>query len=203
MISNLLQKHIPEKSIPYCHSLWQTSPFKFLVTKKRETKLGDYRYHYQHKSHTITVNGDLNPYTFLVTYLHEVAHLKTQILYGSKVKPHGSEWKAEFKKILDPVMSEEIFPQNVLIALKHYLVNPKASSCSDIDLLKALGTHDEQTHLQYLSDVSIGDTFRFNKKYYKKESLMRTRAVCKELKSGRKYYISEAAQVEVLQKSLF
>lgn len=203
MIASLFEKHLPAKSIAYCYRLWESSPFDFIVTKKRETKLGDYRYHYQQKKHTITVNGDLNKYTFLVTYLHEVAHLKAQIRYGGRIKPHGIEWKNEFKDLLLPVMHEEVFPENVLLALKNYLLNPKASSCSDIHLLKALGAHDEKTHLQFLSDISKGDTFRFNKKYYLKESTIRTRAICKELKSGKKYYISEAAQVEVFQKSLF
>lgn len=203
MIALLLQKHVPEKSIPYCYHLWQDSPFEFLVTKKRETKLGDYRFHYLYKTHTITVNGDLNKYTFLVTYLHEVAHQRAQVLYGGKIKPHGEEWKNEFKKILLPVMSEEIFPENVLKALKKYLLNPKASSCTDIHLLKALGAHDQETHLTFLSDVNKGETFRFNKKYYQKETTMRTRAICKELKSGKKFYISEGAQVEVMQKTLF
>ena len=101
------------------------------------------------------------------------------------------------------MMNETVFPENVLKALKTYLVNPKASSCTDLDLVKALGEHDQQTHLKYLSDVSMGDTFRFNKKYYQKENTIRTRAICKELKSGKKYYISEGAQVEVVQKSLF
>lgn len=203
MIFPLLEKHLPDKSIHYCYALWQEFPFNFQVTKKRETKLGDYRYHYLHKSHTITVNGDLNKYTFLVTYLHEVAHLKAQIGYGHKIKPHGVEWKNEFKKLLEPVMHEEVFPANVLGALQNYLLNPKASSCTDLNLLKALGQHDGKTHLQFLSDVGTGDTFRFNKKYYLKESTVRTRAICKDIKSGRKFYISEGAQVEVLQKSLF
>lgn len=203
MIEKIFDKHLPDKSISYCYELWRSHPFRFLVTKKRETKLGDYRYHYQHKSHTITVNGDLNKYTFLVTFLHEVAHLKAQVLYGSRIKPHGLEWKNEFKSLLYPVMTEEVFPENVLNALKNYLRNPKASSCTDIELLKALGEHDENNHLLFLSDVGRGDTFRFNKKYYIKESSIRTRAICKELKSGKKYYISEGAQVEVFQKSLF
>jgi SprT protein len=203
MIASLLQKHLPTNSIHYCYSLWQVYLFKFLVTKKRETKLGDYRYHFTEQNHTITINGDLNPYTFLVTYIHEVAHLKTQTLYGNKVKPHGTEWKSEFKKLLQPIMNEEVFPENILNALNKYLLNPKASSCTDLHLLKALGEHDENTHLKYLSDVKPGESFKFNKKYFVKESINRTRAICKDIKTGRKYYISQGAQVEIIQKTLF
>lgn len=204
MILPLLKKHLPVNAQNYCYHIWKSYPFNFKVTKKRETKLGDYRYHYSQKTHTITVNGDLNEYAFLVTYLHEVAHLRTHLQFGNKVKPHGTEWKNEFKKVLAPLMNEDVFPESLLTALKNYLVNPKASSCTDINLLKALGEFDQQKgFLKFLSEVNLGETFKFNKKYYVKESTMRTRAICKELDSGKKFYISEAAQVEVRQLSLF
>lgn len=203
MIRSVLEKYVPFPSIDYCVSLWEVFPFNFKVTKKRESKLGDYRFEPALKKHSITVNGDLNPFTFLVTYLHEVAHLRTQLQFGMKVKPHGEEWKNEFKKVLYPVMSEEIFPSDVLAALKVYLGNPKASSCTDINLLKALRTYDRKNDLSFLSDVQAGVTFKFNKKYFIKESVIRTRALCREVKTGRRFYIPEAAEVTVVQLALF
>ncbi|MBX9852347.1 MAG: SprT-like domain-containing protein [Cytophagaceae bacterium] len=203
MILPLLEKHIPSHSVSYCYSLWNNFKFNFQVTKKRATKLGDYRYYIAEESHTITVNGDLNKFTFLVTFLHEVAHLNVQLQYGNNIKPHGEEWKNEFKKLLVPVMNEETFPSGILQALKVYLVNPKASSCSDINLLKALSEHDAKKDLMFLSEIGKGATFCFNKKYFIKESIKRTRAICKEVKTGRRFYIPEAAQVELLQMSLF
>jgi hypothetical protein len=204
MILPLLQKHLPSSTVNYCYHIWKSYPFNFKVTKKRETKLGDYRYHYGDKTHTITINGDLNAYSFLVTYLHEVAHLRTQVLCGHKVKPHGKEWKEEFQKLLHPVSNDDVFPDTLLKAIHNYLQNPKASSCTDINLLKALGEFDnKEQNVLFLSDVAIGVTFKFNKKYYVKESTLRTRAICQEVKSGRKFYIPEAAQVEVKQLTLF
>jgi SprT protein len=203
MTTELLLNHLPENTVSYCYQLWIENHFKFIVTKKRETKLGDYRYHYIQKTHTITVNKDLNQYTFLVTYLHEVAHLTTQIKYGSKIKPHGQEWKNEFKILLEPLMSREFFPEKILDALKKYMTDPKASSCGDLNLLKALSEYDGNTHMTFLSEINQGETFRFNKKYFLKESIRRTRAICKDVKTGRKYFISEGAMVELLQKSLF
>jgi hypothetical protein len=203
MIRPVLQKYLPNSSVDYCVSLWEVSPFNFKVTKKRESKLGDYRYEFAQKKHSITVNGDLNPFTFLVTYLHEVAHLRTQLQHGGKVKPHGNEWKNEFKKLLYPLMSEEFFPASILLALKKYLANPKASSCTDIHLLKALRAFDTGKGLTFLSDIDSGVTFRFNKKYFIKESIVRTRALCREVKTGRRFYIPVAAEVEVVQLSLF
>lgn len=202
-IRTVLERYLPPQAVNYCVSQWEVFPFHFKVTKKRESKLGDYRYEYHEKKHSITVNGDLNPFTFLVTYLHEVAHLRTQLQFGSRVKPHGEEWKTEFQKLLIPVMSEDIFPPPVLTALHKYLRNPKASSCTDINLLKALRAFDEGNRLTFLSDVKMGVTFKFNKKYFVKENILRTRALCREVKSGRRFYIPEAAEVEVVQLALF
>jgi SprT protein len=200
---DILRKYLPEETVQYCYQLWEDQPFHFTVTRRRQTKLGDYRYSPQEKSHTITINYDLNKFSFLVTYIHEVAHLYTAISYGHRVKPHGNEWKDKFKELLHPLVQQRVFPENIESALSGYLVNPKASSCTDMELLKALGTYDNQQHFKYLSEVKIFETFSFNKKVFKKESVNRTRAICKDMTSGRKYYISEGALVEVLQKSLF
>jgi hypothetical protein len=54
----------------------------------------------------ITVNVNLNPYNFLVTYLHEVAHLEVYRQYKRRQPPHGKAWKTHFRLLLIPVMSE-------------------------------------------------------------------------------------------------
>jgi SprT protein len=202
-LQDILQKYLPEETVPYCYQLWEEHPFHFTVTKSRQSKLGDYRYSYQEKSHTITINYDLNKFSFLVTYLHEVAHLHTAISHGHRVKPHGHEWKDKFKKLLHPLLEKKVFPGNIESALGNYLLNPKASSCTDIHLLKALGSFDDQQHFKYLSEVNISETFSFNNKVFLKESVNRTRAICKEVASGKKYYVSQGALVEVLQTALF
>ncbi len=202
VFQNTIKRYVPEATVSYCSELWLLHEFRFIVKKKRATKLGDYSYNRLLNQHTITVNGDLNPYAFLITYLHEVAHLITSIRYGFRVKPHGEEWKASFKEVLYPILREEVFPSNVIAPLYDYIVNPKATSCSDMDLLKALGEHDEHK-LAFLSDVKLAETFRFNKKYFRKDSIVRTRAICTELGSNKKYYVPLAAQVEIMQTSLF
>ena len=127
----------------------------------------------------------------------------TGLEYGYRVKPHGEEWKSVFIKVLWPMMREEVFPQDVLTALSKYLRNPKASSCSDIDLIKCLSLYDENNKFQFLSDVKPEETFRFNNRVFVKEKVNRTRALCKEVGTNRKYYISQAAMVERLQTNLF
>jgi SprT protein len=202
VFENTILRYVPEATVRYCSELWLLYKFRFIIKKKRSSKLGDYTYNRLLQQHTITVNGDLNPYAFLITYLHEVAHLITGVRYGFRVKPHGEEWKASFKEVLYPVLKDDVFPPNVIPPLYDYISNPKATSCSDVDLLKALGEHDKHK-LAFLSDVKTGETFLFNKKIYRKENVMRTRAICTELSSARKYYIPQAAQVEILQTGLF
>jgi hypothetical protein len=204
LIYHSLKSRVPDQALDYCYRAWLEKPFKFIITRKRSTKLGDYRYTTVDKSHTITVNEDLNIYSFLVTYLHEVAHLRTTVNHGLKVKPHGEEWKFEFKVLMDPLLKEEIFPEVILQPLHKYIQNAKASSCTDADLLKALRLFDADSKELYLSNLALGDTFKFNKRMFKKLEIKRSRALCKDLENGKKYYISEMALIEqVGQLSIF
>lgn len=195
----IFQQYLPEQAVNYCAELWVKYGFHLNIKQKRATKLGDYRYDSRDKSHTISVNADLNPYSFLITYLHEVAHLTTQITYGSKVDPHGIEWKNEFKKIALPMVSPEVFPNQIIVALQRYFKNPKASSCSDPVLMKALHIFDVDNSATMLADVLHGKTFEFSGRIFKKESIQRTRVMCLELNTGRKYLISKAAFVKTNQ----
>lgn len=197
-IYNELAKHIPDNVIHYCFDLWKDLKFNFKITSSRSTKLGDYRYKGIDNSHTITINNDLNKYSFLITYLHEVAHLLTYSKYRNKVYPHGKEWKNNFKKILTPVLNDLVFPPDILEQLESYMANPKASSCSDHSLAKTLAKYDLPGSYIHLSDVPQGKSFRFNTKVYQMELSKRTRIVCKEVTTGKKYLISAIAKVELL-----
>lgn len=198
----IVSKYVPEATVRYSCELWLQYKFRFIVKKRRSSRLGDYSFDPQLKRHTVTVNGDQNPYAFLITYLHEVAHMMCALRYGFSVKPHGKEWKSCFKEIAYPVMTEDIFPPDVLVPLFDYISNPKATSCSDMDLLKALNAYDEHS-LSFLSDISIGTVFRFNNKIFRKDEVIRTRAICTEISTGSKFYVPESAQVEPIQTTLF
>ena len=189
-------KFVPASSVEYCVKLYQRLGFEFKIKKARQTKLGDYRYHPQSDKHTITVNNDLNPYAFLVTYLHEVGHLIAFKKYGRKIQPHGAEWKQCFKEVSEPMLNENVFHPNVLNALKKYFRNPKASSCSDPVLYQILKQFDEPNNKILLKEIPIGQSFSFNKKIYVKLEKKRTRSVCQEVKTNRKYVISDLAEVE-------
>lgn len=202
VFQNTIKRYVPEATVSYCSELWLLHKFRFIVKKKRSSKQGDYTFDRVLNQHTITVNGDLNSYSFLITYLHEVAHLITGVRCGFSVKPHGEEWKSSFREVLYPILREEVFPPDIIAPLYDYIGNPGATSCSDVDLLKALSQYDEHK-LAFLSEVKMTETFRFNKKIFRIDSIARTRALCTELSTKQKYYIPLAAQVEIMQTSLF
>lgn len=193
----IFKRFVPEPSAAYCLKLYEHFGFEFKIKKSRQTKLGDYRFT-PDKKHVITINNDLNPYAFLLTYLHEVAHLVTFNEYKNRVSPHGQEWKDAFKKISQPVLNEEIFPRLVLQAIQNYFKDPKASSCSDPILYNVLRKFDHPSDEVSLKSLKIGDKFDFNGRHFQKLEIKRTRSVCKEIKTGRKYLISQIASVKIL-----
>lgn len=196
---NLLNKHIPENAVHYAYDLWDRYPFDFKVTKKRNSKYGDYRFNPKDKSHTITINGDMNSFAFLLTYLHEVAHLIAFMNYGRKIAPHGKEWKRTFQEVINPVLSNLVFPDDILNVLQRHMLNPKATSASDPHLSVCLRKYDNTLGMIHLGEVHIGSIFKFNTRVFKKEAKRRTRILCQEINSGRKYLISQIALVENLQ----
>jgi SprT protein len=195
----VFERFVPEAAVSYCEKLWDYFGFEFKIKKSRQTKLGDYRYDPRSKKSTITINNDLNQYSFLVTYLHEVAHLYTFEKHGRKAAPHGKEWKMSFKKIAEQVLNERVFPSEILLALQNYFKDPKAASCSDPVLYNILRKYDGSSDFIPLSKVAVGSSFEFNGKSYRKLEKKRTRSVCLALESGRKYLISEIAQVKELE----
>lgn len=199
----ILQEHIPAAAVDYCFALWQESPFDLKLTRTRQTKVGDFTSNRTKARPRITLNHDLNPYIFLMTYVHEVAHLRVYLARGNRVEPHGEEWKSTFTDLMLPVMWENIFPEEILHELRRHMIHPKASSFADPILTQAFRKFDKDAH-QYvvLADVPEGSIFQFQGRYFKKGKLRRTRVICVELKSKKSYLVPVEAMVDNVQWSL-
>lgn len=196
-ISKALLKYVPEESVPYLIDLLFSQRVHFKVTKPRTTKHGDYRPEFKGKPHKITVNSNLNQYAFLLTTIHEFAHLTTHIKYGHFVKAHGKEWKSEFKRLLEPILDCGILPDDVEIALRNSLHNLKASTCTDNDLYRALMKYDDSNdNSVLLEQLNDQEYFRLGKRIFKRGRLQRTRFMCEEIETRRKYLVSRIALVE-------
>jgi SprT protein len=198
-----LRNHVPETSLDYCFALWRSSPFELKITRTRQTKVGDFTSRRDIKHPRITLNHDLNRYLFLVTYIHEVAHLYVYLKHGNRVDPHGDEWKNAFKHLMSPILKNSVFPDQILHLLQQHMSSPKASSFADADLTRAFRLFDKNaSQFACLSDLPEGSIFQFQHRYFKKGKLKRTRILCSEIKSKRNYLIPAEVLVSDVQLSL-
>lgn len=201
-INSILSNHLPAATVDYCFALWGQHPFELKLAKRRTSKVGDFSAP-RGRLPLITLNNDLNPYLFLLTYVHEVAHLFVHKKQGSRVDPHGREWKDEFKCLMQPLLSESAFPPEILHELKRHMADPKASSFADTALTNSLRKYDpEHSNSVQLSEIAEGSVFRLQGKYFKKGKLRRTRVVCREMKTKRLYLVPVDSLVGDVQLSL-
>ncbi len=198
----ILNTHIPTIAVEYCFTLWKEKPFELKITKSRQTKVGDFTSRRSKEHPRITLNNDLNPYLFLQTYVHEVAHLRVFIRFGNRVDPHGEEWRTTFTDLMMPLLWESVFPEEILHELRRHMINPKASSFADTALTQAFRKFDKNPQQTILSEVPEGSIFRLQNRYFKKGKLRRTRVLCRELKSKRDYLVPIDAVVSDVQLSL-
>jgi hypothetical protein len=203
-IYHLLKNKIPSTSLTYCFELWKRKKFILKVTPERKSKMGDFRWRKNQPIQTITINGNLNTYQFLITYIHEVAHLYVFSHYGIHIQAHGPEWKRAFQQLMAPLLFKQVFPQDILIPLMRHMRNPKASSAGDIFLARELNKYDKgvsETKKVLLADLKSETIFVLAGKKFKKKESRRTRVVCEEIDSGKQYLIALAAHVEVIQQA--
>lgn len=192
-----LSKYIPESAAPIISQWINDTNCRFKVTRSRSTKLGDYRSPYNGSPHQITVNHDLNPYSFLITTIHEFAHLKTYQEYKNTVKPHGLEWKDNFKNMMQPFLKLNIFPNDIIISINNYMNNPAASSCTDLNLYRVLKNYDQKSNdTLHLEDIPDDSMFSLqNKRTFRKGEKLRKRFKCLEIISGKTYLIHPLVEV--------
>ena len=194
-ISSFLD-HFPPKVAEYCFNLWDELKFEFVVSKKRDSKLGDFKFT-SNKGFQITVNHNLNPFAFLVTYLHEVAHLITYQRHKNQVNPHGQEWKDAFKELFDPILDPELLPQELVPVLQAYLINPVATSNGFTPLVEALKIYDQnQEPAILLFNLPEGEIFQLKNLQLKKGKLRRTRYICQDIHNSKLYLVAKNAQVQ-------
>jgi SprT protein len=193
-----LAAYLPDGSVePVLHYIF-LHKVQLTITRKRASILGDYRHAHAEKGHRISVNGDLNKFAFLITLLHEIAHLTTFEKYGRRVQPHGKEWKNDFATILSQFIQSKIFPKDIEITLLQSLNNLAASSCADEQLLRVLKNYDQKNEgLFFVEQIDLGEKFAIkgNRVFVRGEQL-RKRIKCKEITTGKFYLFSPVHEVQ-------
>ncbi|MFM7725297.1 MAG: SprT-like domain-containing protein, partial [Flavobacteriales bacterium] len=109
-IESILSRYIPAAAVATCTRWIISRNIHLKIAGVRSSKLGDYRPLSDGRGHRITVNHDLNPFSFLITFTHEVAHLHCFLKYGPRHDAHGKEWKDEFRQLLGHFLDRQIFP---------------------------------------------------------------------------------------------
>ena len=190
-----LFQYVPEASKGQLREYLQKIPIEIKVTRQRLTKHGDFSLKRNGMS-LITVNDSLNPYRFLITLLHELAHYKVVKQFGHRVKPHGKEWKKAFQETLLPFLCPNVFPDPICSILARHMKNPKASTDRDFNLVMALKTFDENKFQTFIYQIENGVMFQiYNGKKFIKIKKRRTRFECKEVLTGKIYVFSPHAEV--------
>jgi SprT protein len=193
-----LEKYIPQASVASVFQLITTHNVYLKIVNERLTRHGDYR-KMPNGQHQITVNSNLNTYRFLITLIHEIAHLITFKKYGNLVKPHGNEWKHTFQQLMLPYIRPEIFPNQLLPYLAIHFKNPKASSDTDAKLSLALKHYDAPNDKNYIFEIPFGGDFRlYNGKVFKRGKKLVKRYECLEIATGKIYLFNPNAEVEIL-----
>ncbi len=193
----LFLRFVPNEAVDFCVQLHQVYKFELRVKPPRKSKLGDYRYDRETGKHTITVNGDLKKYSFLITYIHEVAHLITVQKYGLNVAHHGKEWKHEYANLLLESLKTRAFPPLLEREILIFSRNPKASTAASAKLIIALNQFENEG-LTLLSGIGINQKFEFRGESYIKLEKKRTRSLCLRVADNKKYLISEIAEVDIV-----
>lgn len=196
-MEEVLQKYLPERAVASCFKLIKTNGVHLKIVNHRVTRHGDYR-RMPDGMHQITVNASLNQYRFLITLVHEIAHLVAFEKFGRRIKPHGMEWKQTFQQLMLPFIRPEIFPTKLLPVVANHFKNPKASSSTDANLAIALKMFDvEERKHSYIFELPVGCTFRiYNGKVFKKGNKRVKRYECTEVSTGRLYLFQPNAEVE-------
>jgi len=193
----ILEKYLPDNAVSMVIDVIDRYPCHLKIVNKRRSKHGDFKRYYDGKIQ-ITINNDLNAYRFLLTLMHEFAHLVTFQEY-KKVKPHGLEWKRNFKLLMLPFLRPDIFPEDILSELAQYLINPKASSDGDVKLSLAFRKYDEQNDKKLIFEIPDSSKFQYHNRTFIKGEKRRTRFECLEVLTDRKYIFHPHAEVELIK----
>ncbi len=191
---------MPQASLSAVVELLEKYPIHFLITKGRQSKLGDYKSPLSEKErHRISVNGTLNQYAFLITTLHEYAHLLVRVRNPrKKIPPHGLVWKNTFQEVMSPFLNESIFPENILKALRVHMIDPKASSTADHALMAEIQKFDKvDENLLIVDELEANALFilpnGWEMKAIQKD---RKRWLCERLSDGRMYKVHPLTKVQ-------
>ena len=173
-------KFLPKDFQEHILNIKKKEGFSLTLSNPRKSKLGDYRYNHKFKSHHITINIDLEPIYFMVTYLHEVAHKMCWDQFNLKAKPHGQEWKHLFVSLLWNFKSQIKLSDSDNELILNFISNPQARFQKFNNCENDLKVSNLKP--QSIFELEGGETFQLIKK-------RRTRFLCLNTINNQQYTI--------------
>jgi len=197
-----LNNYLPPDSFDSVVQLINHYKVHLTVTKARKSVLGDYRHPFMGANHKISVNGNLNQYEFLITLLHELAHLLCYEQFKNKVEAHGQEWKSIYSNLLFEFIQKDIFPADIKKSLQKTLLNPAATANGETALLLVLRKYNaiKKEGYQLVAHLTEGTLFESLKgRVFRRGKKRRIRIECEEVSTGHVYSFSALTEVKVIQ----
>jgi SprT protein len=200
--------YIPGVASEYIQRWFQNNPVRLRIVSARTSKFGDYRPPKDTVPATITINNNLNPYDFLITLVHEIAH---DLVMGNyerekatgfrrprrrRPKPHGKEWQDTFRGLMIPLMNPGVFPEDVLSALEAYFSVSVPATKSNQALALALKKYDIPDGSELLQDLPHDTVFYLpSGRAFRKKEKVRKRFRCISLSNRRIYLFNPLSPV--------
>ena len=196
-----LADFLPENTFDDVAAYLQKYSVHLTISQHRASVLGDYRNAVHGQNHRISVNGNLNKYSFLITLLHELAHLLTYEQYKHRVQPHGREWKKWYGEGLFIFLQKKIFPRDIETALRQSLNNPGAGACAEEGLMRVLKNYDNKhPDVLHVEQINLSEHFKTRDgRVFQRGEKRRTRYFCTEVKTGKIYLFNALYEVKKVE----
>ena len=189
--------YVPEKSKKLLQYWIDEINVSVGISNPRKSKLGDFRV--VDNQMKITINNNLNKYSFLITLVHELAHAFMFKKYKYNVSPHGKHWRLMFKSLMLNFLSPDYFPEDILRVLSKHMINPKASTFTDLNLIKILKKYDINSSVT-ISNLSAGDLFKIDSgKIFLRGEISRKRIKCIECKTKNIYLFHPFTEITIMK----
>ena len=199
--SNTLAPHLPTPALPHVAGFLFNNKISLVISRPRQTKLGDYSFPNPLKKHghRISINANLDKNTFLWVMLHEIAHYQVFVAFGKRPKPHGDEFQTAFAKNLRFFNERHCFlAETEKLVAEYYSKLPLRKSLERIiaHTFREMAGETTQQEGVLLSKLAENSFFSIRGRIFKKLDTRRTRCKCLCLNNNRLYLVSLDARVQ-------
>jgi SprT protein len=185
--------YLPERAHKFIKSLLSENPTEVIPVRMRLRKRGDYHCRPIGGTHKITINKCGNPYQFLITLIHELAHARARKDNGSRIRPHGQEWRVTFSAFLHRSLGSDCFPEDLLSGVQDFAFSPTATSSNDLE--EALRSYDTLDKPPLVSELPDGTLFSQGRGYIMHKGGLRGETFRCEAFDGTTYMVPASSRV--------